>query len=318
MILIVTPNPCIDKTIYVKRNELGKIIRAYKVKLIAGGKGNNVARVLNNMGIENLSLNLLGGYYGKIIEECLRRDGINYKAIWIKNPSRTVVTVLEDSLRQTAFVEPGPEVLPEEKEKMLELFKNIVELNRTKIRFVILSGSIPDHKYSDIYRTMIEVARLNGIKCVLDSRGKALKVGVEAKPFLIKPNIQELEDLLDLKLTFNDLEDDVKLAWYALELTKYAEIVILTMGDRGSIVTEGKKIYKASPPKIEVINPVGSGDSFLAGFVYGLYLNMDIVNCIKIATAAGAANASIWDAASCTKEQIMQFVDEVEVTQLYV
>lgn len=315
MILIVTLNPCIDKTIYIKKNELGKVIRAYKVKTIAGGKGNNVARVLRNLGIENISLNFLGGYYGKIIEECLKKDGINYKAVWIKKPSRTVVTVLEGDLRQTAFVEPGPQVSDAEKEDMIEMFKKIIEEEKSKIKLIVLSGSIPSHNCDDIYKIMIKIAKERKMKSILDSRGEALRIGVEAKPFLIKPNVQELEDILKVKLSAEDIEDKNILVQYVLKLNKYAEIVILTMGDKGSLISDGKKIYKAIPPKIEVINPVGSGDSFLAGFIYGIYQGLDFLNSIRIATSAGTANVSMWDAASCNRKQIMQFVDKVKLEE---
>lgn len=315
MILIVTPNPCIDKTIYIDKNKLGKIIRARKVNIIAGGKGNNVARVLKNLGVENLSLNFLGGYYGKIIEECLKKDGISYSPVWIKSSSRTVVTILEDNLRQTAFVEPGPQVSDVEKEEMIKMLGRVIDEKGSEIKLIILSGSIPDHNCNDIYKIMIRIAKERKIRCILDSRGEALRIGTEAKPFLIKPNIRELEDILKIKLSTEDIENKNKLARYILELNKYAEIVILTMGNKGSLVSDGKKIYRAIPPQIKVINPIGSGDSFIAGFAYGIYKDMDLLNCIRIANAAGTANASMWDAASCTKDQVMQFVDKVKVKE---
>lgn len=313
MILIVTLNPCIDKTIYIEKNKLGRIIRAHKVKIIAGGKGNNVARVLKNLGVENISLNFLGGYYGKIIEECLKKDGIDYKPVWIKGSSRTVVTVLENNLRQTAFVEPGPEVSDTEKNNMISLFKKVIKEKKDDIKMVILSGSIPSINCIDMYKVMIETAKKDNIRTILDSRGEALKAGIEAKPFLVKPNIQELGDMLDMKLLNGDFYDKDKLVSCALKLESFADFIVLTMGSKGSILRYGKKIYWAIPPKIKVINPVGSGDSFTAGFAYGLYKEHSILDCIKIATAAGAANASTWDAASCTREEIMKFIDKVKV-----
>lgn len=315
MILIVTLNPCIDKTMYIKRNELGKIIRASKVKIIAGGKGNNVARVLKKLGVKNISLNLLGGYYGKIIEDCLKKDGINYRAVWIKKPSRTVVTVLENDLRQTVFVEPGPQVSDTEKEDMIEMFRKTIEKKKSEIKLIVLSGSIPSHSCNDIYKIMIGIAKEKKIKSILDSRGEALRTGAEARPFLIKPNVQELEDILKIKLSTKDIEDKNILAQYVLKLNKYAEIVILTMGDKGSLISSGKKIYKAIPPKINVINPVGSGDAFIAGFIYGIYRDLDFLDSIRIATSAGTANVSMWDAASCDRKQIMKFFDKVKVEE---
>jgi tagatose 6-phosphate kinase len=315
MVLIVTINPCIDKTVCIKRNEVGKIINARKVKVIAGGKGNNVARVLKKLGISNISLNLLGGNYGKVIEDCLKKDGINYKPVWIKSSSRTVITVLEDDLRQTAYVEPGPHISDIEKKNVIEVFTEILDRNKSEIKLVVLSGSTPSKSCNDIYKIMIEIARERKIRVILDSRGEALKIGLEAKPFLIKPNIKELEDILKIKLDNNDREDKNKLVNYVIELNKHVEIVVLTMGNEGSIISDGKKIYKAIPPRIKAINSVGSGDSFIAGFVYGINEELDLLDSVRIATAAGVANVSMWDAASCSYDQIMQFVDKVKVEE---
>ncbi len=316
MIIIVTLNPCIDKTIYVKKNDLGKIICSDKVKIIAGGKGNNVARVLNSLDVKNLSLNFLGGYYGKIIEECLKKDGITYKAISINNHSRSVITVLENDLRQTAYIEPGPKVSDIEKEEMLLAFKKILNEWASDIKLVILSGSVSSNNCNNIYKIMIEVAKQKGIRTILDSRDHALTEGIEAKPFLIKPNINEIEQIFNYKIEDIDTIGDSKLANYVVQLNQFADIVILTLGCKGSILSDGKKIYKAIPPEVKVINPVGSGDSFLAGFAYGLYKSFHVMDCLKIATAAGTANASIWDAAYVQKTQIFQFIDKVKIKKI--
>lgn len=316
MVLVVTLNPCIDKTIYVEKNELGKIISSNKIKIIAGGKGNNVARVLNNLDVKNLSLNFLGGYYGKIIEECLKRDGINYKAIWISNSSRTVITILENDLRQTAYVEPGPRILDDEKKEMLLTYEKIVNEKASDIKLVILSGSVSSKNCNNIYKKMIEIAKQKKIKTILDSRNHALAIGVEAKPFIIKPNINELGHILNHKIEdINKISDSI-LVDYVVKLNQFADIVILTLGDKGSIVSNSREIYKAVPPKIKAINSVGSGDSFLAGFAYGIYKSFNILDCLRIATAAGTANASVWDVAHVQKSQVLELIDKVRLIKI--
>lgn len=316
MIVVVTLNPCIDKTIYVEKNALGKIISSSKIKIIAGGKGNNVARVLNSLGVNNLSLNFLGGNYGKIIEDCLKKDDITYKAIWINNPSRSVITILENNLRQTAYVEPGPRILDNEKEEMVITFKEIIDNKSSDIKLVILSGSVPSDNCNDIYKIMIEIAKKRGIKTILDSRNHALIKGLGAKPYLIKPNIKELGHILKYRIENINKISDSKLAEYITRLNQFADVVILTLGNKGSILSNGKETYKAIPPEIKVINPVGSGDSFLAGFAYALYMSSDILECLKIATAAGTANASIWDAACIQKDQIFNLVSKVKIKRI--
>jgi len=252
MILIVTLNPCIDKTVYVEKNEIGKIINAYNVKVIAGGKGNNVARVLNNLNIPNISLNILGGYYGKIIEERLIKESINYEAVWIKGSSRTVTTILEKNLRQTAFAERGPGVSSEEISNIMNVYNDIINTMRSSIKFVVLSGSVPSENCINLYNEMIKIAKDKKIKTVLDSRGEALKKGLEAKPFLIKPNLKELMEIMDISDGSRLLEDNNRIIGYLKKLKAYSEIAIVTMGSDGAILSYREEIYKAKVPAIEL------------------------------------------------------------------
>jgi tagatose 6-phosphate kinase len=315
MILITTLNPCIDKTIYIKKNFFGKIIKAEKVKSVAGGKGNNVARVLNGLGIKNVSLNFLGGHYGEIIKELLERDKINYEFVKIKDSSRSVITVLEDNFRQTAYVETSPGISSEEKKEMLHLFETNIIKNKNEIKLIIISGSAPSGNCMDIYEKMIEIAKDNGIMTILDSSGKALKAGINAKPFMIKPNLSELEDIFGKKFSFasNNLEEVLTLL---KELNKKIEIIVLTLEKLGAIALINNKVYKIIVPKVKTINPVGSGDAFIAGFAYGFYQGIPYLDCLRIGAAAGAANAAMWDACFCSKDQIFYFIDKITTKEI--
>ena len=315
MILITTLNPCIDKTIYIKKNLLGKIIKAQTVKSIAGGKGNNVARVLNNLGVKNISLNFLGGYYGEIIRELLDKDKINYEFVKIKESSRSVITVLEDDLRQTAYVETSPEVSTFEKNEMLNLFENKIIKNKNEIKLIIISGSAPSGDCADIYKKMIRIAKDNGIKTILDASGRAFKSGIGEEPFMIKPNLSELEDILDKKYGFASNNEKELLPLFK-ELSKKIEIIILTLGKNGAIAFINNKVFKVTPPEIETVNPVGSGDAFIAGFAYGFYHDMPYAECLRIGTAAGAANAAMWDACFCSKDQVFNLIDKVTMREI--
>ena len=315
MILITALNPCIDKTIYIKNNFLGKIIKAQKVKSIAGGKGNNVARVLNNLGVKNISLNFFGGYYGEIIKELLDKDKINYEFVKIKESSRSVITVLEDNLRQTAYVETSPEVSTFEKNEMLHLFEDSIIKNKNEIKLIIISGSAPSGDCTDIYKKMIKIAKDNGIKTILDASGKAFKSGVGEEPFMIKPNLSELEDILDKKSGIASNKEKELLSLFK-ELSKKIEIIILTLGKHGAMAFFNNKVFKIIPPEIETINPVGSGDAFIAGFAYGFYQDMPYAECLRIGTAAGAANAAMWDACFCSKDQIFNLINKVIIKEV--
>jgi tagatose 6-phosphate kinase len=315
MILIVTLNPCIDKTIYIQKNFFGKIIKAEKVKSIAGGKGNNVARVLNELGVKNLSLNFIGGHYGEIIRELLDNDGINYEYVKIKDSSRNITTVLEDNYRQTVYVETSPHISDSEKEEMMKLFKKSIIRYRDELKLVIISGSIPSDNCLDIYSNMIIIAKDYNIKTVLDTSGKALNTGINAEPFMIKPNLTELKDIFSKKLNFDTYKEKELLPLFK-KLNKKIEIIILTLEKQGALAFIKDKVFKILPPEIKTINSVGSGDAFIGGFAYGIYKDMQFLDCIRIGIAAGAANAQIWDACFCTKDQIFNLVNKVMIKEL--
>ena len=315
MILVVTLNPCIDKTIYIHKNIFGKIIKAEKVKSIAGGKGNNVARVLNELGVKNLSLNYFGGHYGEIIKELLDNDNIDYEYIEIKDNSRSVITVLEDNNRQTVYIETSPNISFSEKEEMLKLFNKSIIKHKEELKLIIISGSIPSENCLDLYENMIKIAKDHNIKTVLDSSGKALSAGIKAGPFMIKPNLSELKDIFNKNLNFETYKQKELLPLFK-KLNKKIEIIILTLGERGALSFIKDKVFKISPPKIKTINPVGSGDAFVGGFAYGIYNDMQFLDCVRIGIAAGAANAQIWDACFCRKEQIFNLVNKVMIKEL--
>lgn len=314
MILITTLNPCIDKTIYIKKNFFGKIIRAEKVKSIAGGKGNNVARVLNELGVKNISLNFFGGYYGEIIKELLDKDKINYEFVKIKDSSRSVITILEDNFRQTAYVETSPGISTFEKKEMLHLFENNIIKNKNEIKLIIISGSAPLGNCIDIYKKMIKIAKDNGIKTILDASGSAFKLGINAEPFMIKPNLSELEDILGKKFSFAPNKEK-ELLPLLKELSKKIEIIVLTLEKHGAIAFINNKVFKITPPKVKTVNPVGSGDAFIAGFAYGFYQDMPYADCLRIGAAAGAANAAMWDACFCSKDQIFNLINKVTIKE---
>jgi len=306
MVLTVTLNPCVDKTIFIKNLEIGRVIRADGVKLIAGGSGNNVARVVRSLGHPVLALNLLGGGYGDIIASLLRSEGIPFEAAHIKGSSRTVVTVLDTASGiQTAYVEPGPEVSPEEVAHFKGRYKRVLK----DAQLVVLSGSVPCPSLNGLYADLIAMAKDRGLRVILDTRGPALPQGIAASPFMIKPNVEEMGDTLGRQVVY---KKDV-LECLNRCLKQGVELIVLSFGREGILVSYRDQLLRAWPPQIKVVNPIGSGDSLVAGFAVGLADGMAIEDTIRLGVAAGAANASIWDAAGCTKEDILKLVPGVRL-----
>ena len=302
----MTLNPCIDKTIFVKENIPGEFIRATDLKMITGGKGNNVARALKNFGYDVLTLTMVGGLEGQLAIKLLDDEGIKNVPIWIRGRTREIITVLEtESNRQTAYFEPPPCIDDGEKQELMKTYKELVK----ESELVILSGSVPHGNLDTIYFEMINYAKSLGIKTILDSRDEALKHGMRAAPYLIKPNIRETEVVLDKKISSHE---DMLSALDCFE-SLGIEIIVLSLGEKGALVRNRGVTYRAIPPDVNTINPVGSGDSMVAGIAMGIIDGFDLVEIIKLGMAAGAANASIWDAAYITKEQVSTLLAKTKV-----
>jgi 1-phosphofructokinase family hexose kinase len=188
MILTVTVNPCIDKTLSLERYRPGEKNHVERVEAIAGGKGVNVARMAHNLGAEVMALCLLGGTSGIEITKLLARDGIPYHGVLVRERSREITTIRETlGERHTVFFEPGPVLTDEERMHLLTAYERFLPT----AGLVVLGGPVPNSTYDGIYREMIDRARAQGKKVILDSHGTGLREGIDALPFLVKPNQEE-------------------------------------------------------------------------------------------------------------------------------
>ena len=311
MILCVTLNPCVDRTIFVDKLQLDNIIAGRRSKCIPGGKGNNVARCLKTFGLEADSFVLLGGYTGCLVEDMIReQDRITPFAFWTQASTREVVTVVEEGThRQVAFKEPGTEVTPAELKGLLALLRLLVR----RYEWVIFSGSVPGPALDDIYFHLIGEVRKAGGKAVLDSSGEALVQGLRAGPYLVKTNLGEAGDAVSHRLT-NEPE-----IWQAADRMQSpnpgfsCNIVTITAAKEGAYgMCDGER-WRAFPPPIQTVNPVGSGDSFLGALVAGLAQGESFEHSLRLALAAGAANAAVWDAATFTMSDVEKLAPQVRI-----
>jgi 1-phosphofructokinase family hexose kinase len=309
MILTVTLNPCIDKSIALDTLTLGAFNTGVEAHDVAGGKATNVARMAKHLGAPVKSLVLLGGETGRLVERLIRaQDGIEPVVVWTEAPTRNIVTVYErDRKRATAYVEPNPPVSESETAELMHRYADA--LADTDI--VCFGGSAPHHSLDDVYRRMIEQAKGRGIRAILDSRGEALRRGLQAAPFMVKPNIVETEHLLGRALPDEDARW-AAVAWYrGLGI----EVVALSMGKAGALIDWRGRRWRAEPPQVEEMNPVGSGDCLVAGFACGLLWGWTPERTISLAIAAGAANAAVWDAAGPSRADVEALTEEVRLHQ---
>jgi len=310
MILTVTPNPCVDKTIFVDTIELGGKHRAPKYACIPGGKGNNVSRAVKALGYETAVLTIVGGRTGQhVVDMIEQQDGVRCIPVWVAGMTRTITTILEESpRRQTAFFEPGSPVTATEMDLIIEVFRSAVR----EARVVAFSGTVPDPLLHPLYRKLIGIAKDAGVCTILDSYGEEFRQGLEAVPYMVKPN------LVELRQWAKDPVDTETAKWRAIDALHAAGVtlVVLSLGKDGALVSRAGERLRVIPPAIEEVNPVGSGDTLVAGFAIGLHEGWPLDQTARLAVAAGTANAMSWDIGHFTREEVEAVAAKVRIAPL--
>ena len=283
MILTVTLNPSIDRRYVVENFESGKVFRARDVQYTPGGKGLNVSRVIKDLGKDVIATGFLGGKSGEFISEKLDELDIENRFVQVSNETRSCLAIISNNGSQTEVLEPGPEIFQSELDDFYNEYREIID----ECDIICASGSLPRNVPIDMYSKLIKIAKDKGKKFILDTSGEALVEGMKASPYMIKPNKEELEKILGTTIsTERELVDGLK------SLGRYnIDIIVASLGSEGSIVYYDDKIYRVSAPKIKAVNPVGSGDSMIAGFAVALEMGYDLETMVKFASACGTANA---------------------------
>ena len=282
MIYTITFNPALDYISKVDNFEIGKINRTKEEKILPGGKGLNVSTVLKNLGFQSTALGFIAVFTGKELKTEIEKYGIQTDFIEVKE-GITRINVKISSDVETALNGNGPIITEADIEKLLE---QISKFNNEDI--VILAGNIPKGIKNNIYEIICSKLEKNGVTFVVDSTKELLINVLKYKPFLIKPNKEELEETFKEKIETN--EDIVKHAEKLQDMG--ARNVLISLGGDGAIlITETKEVYYSKAPKGKVLNTVGSGDSMVAGFIAGYQKNRDYNEAFKMGIAAGSAGA---------------------------
>lgn len=309
MIITVTPNTSLDVTYTIENFRLGRVNRPSDVRVCAGGKGINVARVFAELGGKAVALGMVGGHNGDIILDGLKSERFEADFVRTSGESRVCIAIVDpETTSQTEVNEVGPSVSDAEVDELKARFRSRV----ASMDFAVLSGSIPPGMPDGIYRSLIEIARERGVRCVLDSSGEPMRQGLEAVPYIAKPNIAELSYVVGRQV--GTIDEAVVAASEILE--RGVKIVIVTLGREGAIALTSDGAWHARPPKIEFVSSVGSGDSLAAAFVHELLSGGSVEDALRIGTAAGAANAEIYGAGFCRREDILRLNEQVEITRL--
>ncbi|KAB7704143.1 1-phosphofructokinase [Bacillus aerolatus] len=300
MIYTCTLNPAIDYIVKLDHFEPGGLNRAVDTAKFAGGKGINVSRVLTRLGAENTALGFLGGFTGDFILNELDQEGIRHQFIRVAEDTRINVKLKAGT--ETEINGQGPAITQEEADRFTAL---IEQLNEGDV--LLLAGSVLSSLSEDYYVQLMEIAKDRGVKTAVDTSGPMLKKLLDYKPFFIKPNHHELGELF--QTTVDSKEQAVKLAKKLV--AEGIENVIVSMAGEGALLVSEDMVLAAKPPKGEVKNSVGAGDSMVAGFL-ARYANGDsLEEAFRYSVAAGSATAFSEDL--CTKDKAEQLSSQVQI-----
>lgn len=280
MIYTVTLNPAVDYYLSFQEFAEGKLNSAEKGYSLPGGKGINVSKVLKNFGVDSEALGFLGGFTGEFIKTNLKEDGVKSNFIELSEPTRINVKMNNNGL-ETEIAGVSPDISSEKALEFLENFKKMEEGD-----ILVLSGSVPKSLKSTIYGDIVS-ALPKGVKVVLDTRGEAFDIALRKGVFLIKPNQHEIEEYFNKK--FENRDEVLEAGKELLKLG--AENVLISLGGDGSILITQDEIYFGGTPKGELVSSVGAGDSMVAGFIYGISKNKNLVEAYRYGIASGSGTA---------------------------
>lgn len=283
MIVTVTMNPAIDKTVDINEFQYGGLNRITSVVLDPGGKGINVSKTIKHLDGKTIATGFIGGNGGTIIQQGLKDLGIDSDFIQVEGETRTNMKVVDGSGHVTELNEPGPVIQSNDMENLLGKLESMAKEDT----LFVLAGSIPKGVDKGIYGLIIEKVKKKGAKVFLDADGELFVHALESKPDYIKPNKFELEQYFKFE---GDATDEELIQMGRKLQDKGIGTVAISLGSEGALFITPKEAIKAPGLKVKAHSTVGAGDAMVAALSYGIDLNLSIEECIKlgVATSAGA------------------------------
>jgi 1-phosphofructokinase/tagatose 6-phosphate kinase len=309
VIITVTLNAAIDKTLEVPNFRLGRRHRSVEQRTMAGGKGVNVARAIKRLGQPVIATGFAGGSSGTRIVEQLTEESILNDFVRIREESRTNTAVLDPTNgEQTEINEPGPIVTPAE----AELFADKLLYLAQGAQIAVFAGSLPRGIDSAFYAALVRDLRKLGVTTVLDTDGDPLRHAVRAEPSVISPNVEEAEELVGHE--FNDDEDRTIAVREMVELGAGEAIMTVPDGCFARVQEEGgSQLYRVRMEPLEPRAAVGSGDAFLAGYIAARYTGSPPAECLRFGVACGAESTQHLGAGLIEPREVERLMGEVRV-----
>ena len=308
MITTVTLNPMLDKMVYVESLERGKIHRATRMEMAAGGKGINVSRQLKQLGLKTTATGFLGGEIGSIVQRLLSDEGVAHDFVITDAVTREGMTYRETDGACTSVFEPPAKI----EVKSVHELNSKLNVLAPKSTWMVCSGSSPGSEADDLYYEAVVIAHRAGIPSVLDSYGHAFDLGLKAVPALVKQNKYEFEKTFACQLQ----TDGEFLSGLDLLLSRGIQYCIITNGASPCYAAVQGHYWKITAPRVPTVNATGSGDAMNAGILYGFRQGWKFERCLLFGVAAGAANAQKWEIANSSLQEIQDLESQIVVQRL--
>jgi len=297
MVLTVTLNPLLERRYSFLNIKFNYENRTAKKILKAGGKGINVSRQLNKLGIENIALTFTGGVNGKLFKEILKKEGISIADIQIKDETRDAAIIIENSTNQlSTFFSENNFVSETEVHSFITKMERMI----ATCEIVVFAGSSPYLTTDSIFPIGIEIANKHDKISICDTYGTLLQDCINASPTILHNNTEEIESSLKVQLK----TESEKLVFLDSLYSKGIKQVYITSGDEPFYSSNFDFHYKVTVPKIEVADSTGSGDSFVAGIAYGWHNKLAFKEQLALASAIGVCNAKTFDTSSVDKDEV--------------
>jgi len=312
MIITVTLNAAIDKTLEVPNFRLGRRHRSVEQTTMAGGKGVNVARALKRLGQPVIATGLAGGPTGTRIVEQLTEESILNDFVRIREESRSNTAVTDPTTgEQTEINERGPAVTAQE----VELFCDKLLYLARGAQICVFAGSLPRRVEPTLYADLIRELRKLGVTTIVDTDGDPLRQAVRAEPSVVSPNVLEAEELVGHE--FNDDEDRTIAVREMVQLGAREAIMTVHDGCFASVLDEGSaSLYRVWIEPREPVAAVGSGDAFLAGYVSARYSGQSPADCLRFGVACGTDSTQQLGAGVIDPRGVERLLGEVQVERL--
>lgn len=285
MIVTVTLNPAVDRELTIPDFTYNSVLRATAWQVDHGGKGFNVSRMLLSLGAPSVALAFAGGKSGELLHEGLSELGVETAFVWVEGETRTNVSIVNEKHdRYIKVNEPGPTIGDEAQDALIERVRQLAQPDS----WWVLAGSLPPGVPANYYAQIGDVVHARGGSVVLDASGDALRAGCGAAPNIVKPNDVELEQLTGMPATSR--EEIIAAARRVQSLGP--RHVVVSLGKAGALAVSEGDVWAVAAPHIEEQNPIGAGDSLVAGLVWALAEERPLADALRWGVACGAATAA--------------------------